>query len=206
LARGDYIWIAEADDLAKPDFLERMLRGVSTADDVLMGYCQSEAIDEHGSLLMPDYLSYTNDLSIEHWAEPYFANGTQEVEVALGIKNTIPNVSAVLFRRQALRDVMDGQLDQVLKYKVAGDWLVYLHILRAGKLFYDSHVSNSHRRHSSSVTLGMVAAAHYGEVVELQECAKSMFSMSSQSIAKAERYRAALREHLDIAPGSGVGS
>jgi hypothetical protein len=52
----------------------------------------------------------------------------------------------------------------------------------------------------------MVAAAHYGEVVELQECAKSMFSMSSQSIAKAERYRAALREHLDIAPGSGVGS
>jgi hypothetical protein len=155
---------------------------------------------------MPDYLSYTNDLSAEHWAEPYFASGTQEVEVALGIKNTIPNVSAVLFRRQALRDVMDGQLDQVLKYKVAGDWLVYLHILRAGKLFYDSHVSNSHRRHSSSVTLGMVAAAHYGEVVELQECAKSMFSMSSQSIAKAERYRAALREHLDIAPGSGVGS
>jgi hypothetical protein len=206
LARGDYVWIAEADDLAMPDFLERMLHGISTGDDVLMGYCQSEAIDENGSLLMPDYLSYTSELSAEHWAEPYVASGEQEVEIALGIKNTIPNVSAVLFRRQAFRDVMDSQLDQVLKYKVAGDWLVYLHILRAGKVFYDPHVSNSHRRHSSSVTLGMVAAAHYSEVVELQECAKSMFSMSSQSIAKAEGYRAALREHLDIAPGSGLGS
>jgi glycosyltransferase involved in cell wall biosynthesis len=206
LARGDYVWIAEADDLAKPDFLERLLRGISTGDDVLMGYCQSEAIDEHGSLLMSDYLSYTNDLSAEHWAESYFASGTQEVEAALGIKNTIPNVSAVLFRRPALRDVMDSQLDQVLRYKVAGDWLVYLHILRAGKLFYDPHISNSHRRHSSGVTLGMAAAEHYSEVVELQERAKSMFPMSSQSIAKAEGYRAALREHLDIAPGSGVGS
>jgi hypothetical protein len=125
--------------------------------------------------------------------------------MALGIKNTIPNVSAVLFRRQALCDVMESRLDQVLQYKVAGDWFVYLHILRAGKVFYDPHVSNSHRRHRNSVTLGTAADTHYGEVVELQECAKAMFPMSAQSIANADGYRAILRDQLGIAPGPGLG-
>lgn len=206
LARGDYVWIAEADDLATSDFLERMLRGLNSGDDVVMGYCQSEAIDEHGLRLMPDYLSYTNDLSLERWTDCYLVSGIQEVDAALGIKNTIPNVSAVLFRRQALRDVMDSQMDQILHYKVAGDWLVYLHILRAGKIFYDPHVSNRHRRHSNSVTLGTAAAIHYDEVVELQECAKSMFPMSAQSIASAEAYRATLRAYLGIVPEHGVGN
>ncbi|MGB3462373.1 MAG: glycoside hydrolase family 99-like domain-containing protein [Rhodanobacter lindaniclasticus] len=205
LARGEYVWIAEADDLAMPEFLERMLRGMSTDQDVLIGYCQSEAIDERGRLLMPNYLSYTNDLSAERWAGSYVASGVQEVDAALGIKNTIPNVSAVLFRRQALREVMDRQLDQVLQYKVAGDWLVYLHILKAGKVFYDPQVSNRHRRHGSSVTLGMAAAAHYREVVELQERARSMFPMSARSVAAAEAYRAMLSDHLGIAPGQVVG-
>jgi len=205
LARGEYVWIAEADDLAMPEFLERMLRGMSADNDVLISYCQSEAIDEQGQLLMSDYLSYTNDLSTERWASSYLASGAQEVDAALGIKNTIPNVSAVLFRRQALCDVMNSRLDEILKYKVAGDWFVYLHILQAGKIFYDPQVSNRHRRHGHSVTLGMAAAAHYREVTELQEHARYMFPMSARSIAAAEAYRAMLREHLGIASGQVVG-
>jgi glycosyltransferase involved in cell wall biosynthesis len=205
LARGDYVWIAEADDLAKPDFLEHMLRGMSAAQDVLLGYCQSEAIDEQGRLVMRDYLSYTNDLSAERWTGAYLVDGAQEVDAALGIKNTIPNVSAVLFRRQALLEVMNGQLDQILRYKVAGDWLVYLHILRSGRVFYDPQVSNRHRRHNNSVTLRMETAMHYQEVVELQECARSMFSMSARSMASAEAYRAELRDHLGVVPGQAAG-
>lgn len=206
LARGEYVWIAEADDLAMPEFLERMLRGMSRDAEVLIGYCQSEAIDEQGRLLMSDYLSYTNDLSTERWTCSYLASGTQEVDAALGIKNTIPNVSAVLFRREALHEVMERQLDHVLRYQVAGDWLVYLHILHAGKVYYDPRVSNRHRRHSKSVTLGTAAAAQYREVVELQEQARSMFPMSAQSIATAEAYRAALRDYFGIASGQVVGA
>ncbi|HEY8587566.1 MAG TPA: glycoside hydrolase family 99-like domain-containing protein [Rhodanobacter sp.] len=205
LARGDYVWIAEADDLAMPDFLERMLRGMAADDDVVIGYCQSEAIDEQGRLLMADYLPYTNDLSTDRWKCSYVASGAQEVDGALGIKNTIPNVSAVLFRRQVLSDVMDRQLAQVLRYKVAGDWLVYLYILQAGKVFYDPHVSNRHRRHRDSVTQGTASSAHYREVVELQEHARSMFPMSARSIAAAEAYRAVLRNQLGFATERAAG-
>jgi O-antigen biosynthesis protein len=198
LARGDFVWIAEADDLAKPDFLERLLEGMLGDPDVVLGYCQSEAIDEHGRQVMMDYRSYTNDLSMERWSRSYVVDGATEVDAALAIKNTIPNVSAVLFRRQPLLDVMNGKLEEISRYKVAGDWVVYLHLLRAGKIFYAPVVCNCHRRHSGSVTQGMAAEMHYREVVELQESARSMYPLSAQSVKFAAAYRQQVRKHLGI--------
>jgi hypothetical protein len=198
LVRGDYVWIAEADDLAKPDFLERMLEGMHAHPDVVFGYCQSEAIDTHGGLVMPDYLSYTDELSAKRWLNSYVVDGATEVEAALGIKNTIPNVSAVLFRRQPLLDVMSNNLDEIIRYKVAGDWAVYLHMLSRGKVFYGAYVCNCHRRHSNSVTLGTAGDMHYREIVELQECARSMFPLSARTIAAAQTYRTHAREYLGV--------
>jgi O-antigen biosynthesis protein len=205
LARGDYVWIAEADDLSRPDFLERMLEGMYADPDVVLGYCQSEAVDEDGGLMMLDYLSYTDELSTERWLNSYVVDGANEVDAALGIKNTIPNVSAVLFKRQPLLDVMNGQLDEIVRYKVAGDWLVYLHMLRAGKVFYCAYVCNSHRRHNNSVTLKTVAQLHYREVVALQECAGSLFTLTAKTITSAQAYRTRVRAHLGAVDAKGVG-
>lgn len=198
LARGDYVWIAEADDLAKPDFLERVLEGIHAEPEAVLGYCQSEAIDEHGALLMQDYLSYTDDLSKDRWLQSYLADGADEVEAALAIKNTIPNVSAVLFRRKPLLDVLDAQLDEIVRYRVAGDWIVYLKLLRNGKIFYSAHVCNRHRRHQRSVTLETHADMHYREVVELQKLASATFSLSERSLKSALDYRIRVSEHLGI--------
>jgi hypothetical protein len=205
MARGDFVWIAEADDLAKPDFLERILEGMYADPDVVLGYCQSEAVDEGGGLVMLDYLSYTDELSTERWLNSYVVDGANEVDAALGIKNTIPNVSAVLFRRQPLLEVMNGQLDEIVRYKVAGDWAVYLQLLRTGKVFYGAYVCNSHRRHNKSVTLGTVADLHYQEIVALQECARSMFALSAKTITSARAYRAHVREHLGAVDAKGAG-
>lgn len=199
LARGEFVWIAEADDLAGPDFLECLLRGMSVDPTIALGYCQSQAIDEHGTQLMCDYLSYTNDLSSHRWIQSYVADGSEEVSAALGIKNTIPNVSAVLFRRQALLDVMENHVNEILRYKVAGDWLVYLYALKVGRIFFEPRTSNLHRRHGGSVTRGMDAGAHYREVVELQERARSLFPVSERCTVEAEAYLAALRKYLGIA-------
>lgn len=198
LARGDYVWIAEADDLAKPDFLERVLEGMYADSDVVLGYCQSEAVDEDGRLVMRDYLSYTDELSTERWLNSYVVDGANEVDAALGIKNTIPNVSAVLFKRQPLFEVLNGQLEEIAKYKVAGDWVVYLHTLRTGKVFYSAYICNIHRRHKNSVTLGTIANLHYQEVVALQECARSMFALSAKTTTSAQAYRTRVREHLCV--------
>lgn len=50
LASGDYIWIAEADDLSDPDFLEAVLPPLISGDAVL-SYCESQQINSDGVVL-----------------------------------------------------------------------------------------------------------------------------------------------------------
>ncbi|WP_212982055.1 glycosyltransferase, partial [Bacillus paramobilis] len=94
-ATGDYIWIAEADDLCDQTFLEEVIQGFQINSDVTLGYTQSKQIDEQGNILANHYLDYTNDIDKEKWQHPYFRKGIDEIQDTLLIKNTIPNVSSV---------------------------------------------------------------------------------------------------------------
>ena len=96
-ARGDYVWIAEADDYCDKLFLEKLVPSFSDPE-VVLAYSQSAPVDEKGRLLMPDYRSYTADLSETRWNLAYTNNGIDEIRDYLSIKNTIPNASAVIFR------------------------------------------------------------------------------------------------------------
>ena len=58
LSRGKYIWIAEADDLAEPDFLETCINSTQQAEDVSICYTGSLLIDNTGQVLRKD---------VNHW-------------------------------------------------------------------------------------------------------------------------------------------
>jgi hypothetical protein len=57
-------------------------------------------------------------------------------------------VSAVLFRKEAFKDVDFTYCDQL---KVAGDWYIYVMILKNHELFYSREHLNIHRVHSDSI-------------------------------------------------------
>lgn len=44
------------------------------------------------------YLDYTNDIDKEKWQSSYVRKGIDEIQDTLLIKNTIPNVSSVVFK------------------------------------------------------------------------------------------------------------
>ncbi|MFC5743967.1 glycoside hydrolase family 99-like domain-containing protein [Dyella tabacisoli] len=199
LARGDYVWIAEADDLSKPEFLERLTRLMQTNPDAVLGYAQSEQIDEYGQVLAPDYLAYTDDLNRTRWLKNYVADGHAEVTAGLAVKNTLPNVSAVLFRRQPLLKVLREHIDEIANYRIAGDWIVYLRLLQKGKLAFEASSCNQHRRHAASVTLGSAARQHYDEVVRAQRAAQDMFKLDTSTRSAAAAYTRSLRVHLGLA-------
>lgn len=73
----------------------------------------------------------------------------QEVSQALGIINTIPNVSGALFRRPVDMPLLDAE--SWLSMQVAGDWVFYLHLIRGGKLAFCTETTNYFRRASTSV-------------------------------------------------------
>lgn len=199
LATGEYVWIAEADDLSKPTFLATLLGAMRGRPDLVMAYCESEAIDEDGKVVMADYRAYTADLSPTRWREAYSASGAEEVGAALAVKNTIPNVSAVLFRREALLEALRACEDALCGYRIAGDWVAYLHLLLRGGVHYEPAALNQHRRHAGSVTSASDLQGHLDEVVRAQGVAAALFPLDARTRAAAAGYVATLRAQFGLA-------
>ena len=147
-AKGDLIWIAEADDSCELNFLETMVAKFADSE-VGLAYSQSVRIDEHG-VKGETYLSYLEAIPAEEgrWRNDYVNSGKNEVRNYLVIKNTIVNASAALMRRDLLAQLGDeigGGLKQ------AGDWLTYVKILQNSKIAFSAAPLNFHRFHKDNV-------------------------------------------------------
>lgn len=197
LARGDLVWIAEADDLCEPEFLES-LTAVMQDRSVVLAYCQSRQIDEAGNVLANTYLEYTNDLSREHWLRAYRGKGSDENRKYLAVKNTIPNVSAVLFRRDTLRHAMDRELDTMSNFRIAGDWIAYLAVLEQGDIAFVPESLNLHRRHASSVTNGSDRRSHMLEVLRVQQLVSRRYRLGPEVQQGMLAYAEHLRRHFGL--------
>jgi len=197
-ARGDYVWIAEADDLAHPEFLEEALRGLADPA-VVMSYTQSRQIGAAGEVLCEGYLDYVADLSPERWRRPYVAAGREEVAAGLAVKNTIPNVSAVVFRREPLLAVLRAQLEQLRALRVAGDWLTYLTLLETGSIAFSPRALNDHRRHQGGVTLSGLDLGQLREIVAMQRRARARHRLDETVATRADAYAQSLYRDFGLA-------
>jgi glycosyltransferase involved in cell wall biosynthesis len=202
LARGDLVWIAEADDLAHPDFLTSTVARFEPG--VVMSYCQSRQIDEHGAVLSDNYLDYVADLGAHRWQTAYRTPGKEEIAEAMFLKNTIPNVSAVVFDRRALKTVLDTHAEEIMSYRNAGDWVTYLHLLEAGDIAFTPEALNDHRRHSNSVTIGNANQRHLDEIVKVQQMTISRHRLGNKWAGRASDYARSVAKHFGL-PEEAVG-
>lgn len=139
-ARGDFIWFAEQDDYCSTEFLNSMKK-VLKDNSVNLAFCKSIPVDRQNNKLENYYCDEENLL------ENYCVDGVFEVESKLCIKNTVYNISSVIFRKSSL----EGVEKYIRQYKVFFDWIIYCYILRNGKIHYCADVSNYHMRHSESI-------------------------------------------------------
>jgi len=188
MAKGDYVWIAEADDLCEDTFLGELMACFEKEKDIVMAYCQSMQIDENGKMLSGNYCEYTNDIDGWKWHKDHIRDGVDEISDTLVVKNTIPNVSAVVSRKIDILPVAN----EIAGYKIAGDWFYYIWLLRQGKIAYVSRSLNSHRRHDRGVTKTEDKELHFNEVVRMQEYIMNNFNVTAEARDKAYCYR----EHL----------
>jgi O-antigen biosynthesis protein len=194
LARGEYIWIAEADDLCSSQFLEEVMKGFHLDSEVVLSYAQSRQMNGRGDIIAPDYLAYTNEIDSNHWNNDYLDDGMTEIKRRLSVKNTIPNVSAVVFKKFSIDEI----LDELQSYRVAGDWYFYIWLLSNGKIYYNHAPLNDHRRHEQSVTKSERSQLHYDEVVRLQEYIDHTYGTSTDIQEKVIEYRKFLAEYLKL--------
>jgi glycosyltransferase involved in cell wall biosynthesis len=197
-ARGDLVWIAEADDLSDPAFVETLLPAF---DDpaVVMAYCQSQQMNAAGAITGADYLDYVADLGRDRWLGAHVVDGREELRTALSVKNAIPNVSACLFRRDALLKALSENIEEIARYRVAGDWATYAHVLTQGKLAFVPRALNKHRRHERSVTIGSFDANLLREILSMQQTVRQRHNPSPDWQVRARAYAQELYTQFGLA-------
>ena len=143
LAKGNWIWFAESDDLADENFLVKMTAAAN--DNIGIVYCQSYSIDEKNKV-WEDCLEWTNDLSIDLWRNDFVMNGKKAIQNYLVIKNIIPNASACLLNTNAIKEFYP--INHNLKF--CGDWMLWSQLLLKYDLAYLATPLNYFRFHNTS--------------------------------------------------------
>jgi hypothetical protein len=100
----------------------------------------------------------------------------------LAIRNVILNVSSVLWRRDALLDSIRGLGKDLMKYKMAGDWRLYLEALAQPGTKVADHATplNVHRRHAGSVTHSLDVERHLEEIERCHRAARKGVELAQQ--------------------------
>lgn len=166
-ARGEYVWLAESDDVADSRFLEVLVGLLDANPSAGLAYCKSLSIDEAGTVL-GEVDPWTRPLDPQRWDTDFTASGPAECRRYLSHRNTIPNASAVLIRKSVYERV--GYANESMR--MLGDWEMWVRILLASDLAYSARPLNLYRRpHEQSVrktTLKEpIHLKHYLQIVKL---------------------------------------
>jgi hypothetical protein len=150
--KGEYVWIAESDDAAYPEFLEKLSAQLDANPHVGLATGISSTMDAQDRQTDRDYFDAwrrggisTYDLDVFH--HDFVMNGRDYLRRYMAPWNTLPNASAILFRRSAF-DAIGGVSPDL---RIAGDWMTYARILVESDIAWVAQPLNHFRQHGGSV-------------------------------------------------------
>lgn len=143
LCNGKYVWIAESDDYCSEDFLANAVSSLDAGSELF--YCQSIVVDEDG-MEVNTKVTWFDDISPTRWKSSFTSSANTEVAEILSLKNTIPNASAVVFKRS--QHILE-YFENVQGMRYCGDWIFWMQFLLGAKsLAYSVNTTNYFRVHS----------------------------------------------------------
>ncbi|MEM1211463.1 MAG: glycosyltransferase [Planctomycetota bacterium] len=146
LARGEYVWIAESDDVAEPGLLEALVGVLDQSVGVALAYCDSRRMAAGGEL--GDTMAKVHvDRVGGDWSQSVTIDGELFLSKYLSVGGMIPNASAVLFRRRAYHEAGGA----ALKWRMCGDWATWARLAGQGDVHFYAEPLNRWRRHPQTV-------------------------------------------------------
>lgn len=190
LSTGDYVWIAEADDSCSHYFLENVMKGFDSPN-VVLSYAESMRIDENNKIISSSCRDWMLAVSSVKWNKSYINSGINEIQNALAICNTIPNVSAVVFKKSNQVEI----IEEAKKFKISGDWYIYYKLLSNGDIAYCHKSLNYFRKHSKSTSTVVSRELEIRELLTIQsEIRKNCHLNSNQIHRQSFRYGGIINE------------
>ncbi len=201
MCRGTHVWIAEADDLAEPQFLSVSVAAFK--NNTCLSFTDSAQIDGRDTHLANSYDYYYQQVHADLFNKSFLMDGQDFVKQALAVRNVILNVSSVVWDRQHLDDTLQAVGREVMQYSLVGDWRLYLACLDNPdcSIAFVADSLNIHRRHASSVTHALDLQHHLDEILAMHAKALSVSDDSDVRENQSE-YEAALRVQFKLPAAS----
>lgn len=146
LAKGDYIWIAESDDVAHPDFLKKLIAAIDGDKQVSLAASAITLIDENGNV--------TGHASISKCKRQRKYAGKDFITENMLLGNHLFNASSAIFRR----DVLTKIPKQYTAMKASGDYMFWVELANTGNVIELTEELDYFRRYSKSVTPRLFAS------------------------------------------------
>lgn len=137
LAKGKWIWIAESDDWAEPDFLNQLIQAIKKRNDVVVAYSNS-ILEYPGISENPGH----NSSCIDY-------DGILFIKSKMLFDNAIYNASSAIFSKEAYLSISKEYRD----FKVVGDKLLWILMCEKGHVIHCHEPLNHFRRHEKSTSL-----------------------------------------------------
>ena len=179
--RHDYVWIAESDDRAAPDFLANGLMHLEKSRDAALYYTHSWFIDER-DLIIGHSINYLKKYFPElDWSTFFSIDGHEYVRTCLLRGMAIPNMSSALIRAGPFSRAVNPEFR---RFRLAADWIFAIALSCQGAILFDPRDSNYFRHHSRTAR----SEAHSARVVvEHMSAAHAAFATG---LCEEDDYRA----------------
>lgn len=163
LAKGKYIWIAESDDVAELIFIEELMRGITSDENIVLGFSNIDIIDSDGNIIQP--------FSVSTFQANAIAEGDYFIKHNMIFGCNILNASSVIFNKEVAESVSHDYMS----FLGAGDYLFWIEIARQGKVYKHTGILDHFRQHKQKVTPKSVASgAQFREVHKVFERLKQL--------------------------------
>lgn len=143
LSRGEFIWIAESDDVAKPQLLETLVTELQGTPGAVVAFSHSQMIDSQGR---PMSLTWHPKGSS---GEVCVYEGNWFLRHRMLVKNHVYNASMTVFRKSVCQSVPNSYQ----QYRYCGDWLFWIYACQQGRVIEVCRPLNLYRQHERKVTM-----------------------------------------------------
>lgn len=176
LASGDYVWVAEADDYAKENFLNEVVSPLKENNNIVISYADTGFIDSNGYITKNSLVDQIDILKTNHWNASYVNKGIAEINCYSYLNCTIPNVSGTIIKKGNYDEIFES----AKKFHQSGDWFTYLNILNLGDISFINKTLNYYRVHGNNISQTFDKKAHILEIQRIYKFIKEKYGIDEE--------------------------
>jgi glycosyltransferase involved in cell wall biosynthesis len=144
LAKGEYIWICESDDVADPRFLQSAIDSFSNSPKAVLFYSNSHVINERSEIISHTDRYFHDVWKETRWDSSFSSAGLSELALFQVRGQIVPNMSSALIKTAAFKLAFSNYLR---RFKLTGDWLFIGEVLRHGDALFEYQALSYFRKH-----------------------------------------------------------